>query len=69
MSEKKEEVKDSGDMIITRMEVKIIREEAEENFKEAVTLRMKIESVLKYAKEVEKKCLHVLNSINKDQAP
>ena len=69
MSKKKEEAKDSGDMIIARMEVEIIREEVEGNFKEAVALRMKIESVLEYAKEVEKKCLHVLNSINKDQAP
>ena len=65
----KEKVKDSGNMIIARMEVEIIREEVEGNFKEAVALRMKIESVLEYAKEVEKKCLHVLNSINKDQTP
>ncbi len=61
--EEKTEAKDSGSMIIARMESEIKIEDAAREFKKAVKVRMEIEKLLKAAVIKEQNCLCTLNSL------
>lgn len=63
---KKREAKDSGNMIIARMEWEIVIERAENNFKCAVRQRMAVKHMLDAAKSIEKDCLIALNEAKRE---